>query len=201
MKHLRTFALAVMAAMALLAFGAGTASATTLENGTSPFTHPTEIVASLNGSAKLTALDGTLLATCTGGGVSGPVTQTGSSTTTVKGTVAAAGLTWSGCSQTTHTLQGGELEIHHIAGTSNGTVTGTTFEVTVAILGVSCTYGLSTADTMVHLATLKGDDHTALMEINKTVVKRAGSFICPGETKWVANYHVTSPTGLTVTAG
>ena len=200
MKHLRTIALAVMAAMALMAFGAGTASATTLENGTEPFTHPTEIVASLTGTARLTDSNGNLLDTCAGGGVSGPVTQTGSSTETVKGTVAAAGLTWTGCTATTHTLQGGELEIHHIAGTSDGTVTGTTFEVTVNI-GVSCTYGLSTTDTMVHLGTLKGDDHTPVLDIEKTVVKRGGGFLCPGTAIWDATYHVTSPTGLTVTAG
>jgi hypothetical protein len=171
MKHLRTIALAVMAAMALMAFGAGTASATTIENGTAPYSHPVKIVASLTGgTARLTTAGGELLDTCTGGGVTGPITQTGSSTTTVKGTVAAADLTWTGCTKTTHTLQGGELEIHHIAGTSDGTVTGTTFEVTVAIFGVSCTYGLSTTDTMVHLGTLKGDDHTSVLDIEKTVV-------------------------------
>jgi len=201
MKHLRALIMAALFVMAITASFASTASATTLENGTSPYTHPTELSASLTGSSSFRASDGTLLATCTGGSVSGPITQTGSSTTTVKGTVAAAGLTWSGCSQTTHTLQGGELEIHHIAGTSNGTVTGTTFQWTTNILGVSCSYGLSTNDTMVHLGTLKGDDHTPVLEINKTVVKRAGSFICPNEVKWIANFHVTSPTGLTVTAG
>jgi hypothetical protein len=200
MKHFKTLGSAVLAAMAVMSFAASTASATTTENGTPPYFHPAEIVETLLGSNWRTA-SGEVLDTCTGGTLKAVVTQTGSSSTTVKSTVAAAGLTWSGCTQTTHTLQGGELEIHHIAGTSDGTVTGTTFEVTIAILGVSCTYGLSTTDTMVHLGTLKGDDHTPVLEINKPVVKRSGSFICPGTAVFAATYHITSPTGLTVTAG
>jgi hypothetical protein len=201
MKQLRALIMAALSVMAITASFASTASATTIENGTSPYTHPTELVASLSGTARLTTTGGEQLSTCTGGGLSGPITQTGSSTTTVKSTVAAAALTWTGCTKTTHTLQGGELEIHHIAGTSDGTVTGTTFEWTTAIFGVSCTYGLSTTDTMVHLGTLKGDDHTPILEIKKTVVKLAGGFLCPGTAIWEATYHVTSPTGLTVTAG
>jgi len=201
MKRLKVFGLIAAAAMCAIAIGSATATATTLENGTSPYAHPQSIEATLVGTTRLTDTGGNLLNTCTFGQIKGPVTQTGSSTTTVRTTVAFSDFTSLGCTRTTHTLQGGELEIHHIAGTSDGTVTGTTFEVTVEIFGVSCTYGLSTTDTMVHLATLKGDNHKPLLEINKTMVKRAGSFLCPSTVILEATYQVTSPTGLTVTAG
>jgi hypothetical protein len=200
MKYVKMLGLAAVAAMALMAFGAGTASATTLENGTSPFSHPTIIDASLAATATLETTGGTTLVTCTGGTIEGEA-STGSATETVSGSVSTANLTWSGCSATVDTTQGGELEIHHIAGTSNGTLTGRTFEVTVNVFG-SCTYGLSNNDTMRHVGTLQGDDHTAKMEISTIVFERTeDKFLCPNEARWTATYHVTTPTGLTVTAG
>jgi hypothetical protein len=201
MKHLKTLGLGAAAAMVLTAFGAGNASATTIENGTSPFGHPTIIDASLTGTATLETTGGTTIFSCTGGTIEGEA-STGSATETVSGSIATANLTWSGCSSTFTTTQGGDLEIHHIAGTSNGTVTARTFEFTVVAFGVSCTFGFSSSSTMKHLGTLVGDDHTASMNINTIIFERTeDKFLCPNEARWTANYHVTTPTGLTVTAG
>jgi hypothetical protein len=199
MKYLKIIGLAAAAAMALMAFGVGTASATTLENGTSPFTHPTVLESSLVGSAILETTGGTTLDTCTESTVSGNP-DTGSATATVKG---AATVTFNKCTKSTTVDNGGELEIHHIAGTSNGTVTGNTFDVTVeAFEGTYCAYGLSKDDTMVHVGTLTGDDHTAKIEINTVVVEvTTDKFLCPNDARWTATYHITNPTGLTVTAG
>jgi hypothetical protein len=199
MKYIKMLGLAAMAAMALMAFvGAGTASATTLED--SKGVHPTTISASLLGSATLESTTGsppTVFETCTTGTVHGNP-STGSATTTVTGVATIAS---GGCTATTHVLGGGDLEIHHITGTSNGTVTGNTFEVTKSMFGASCVYGLSKTDAMVHLGTLIGSYTTPLMEVNTILPLRAGSFLCPSETRWTATYEVTTPSGLTVTAG
>src|SRR5918995_3448914 len=86
MKYIKMLGLAAMAAMALMAFvGAGTASATTLED--SKGVHPTTISASLLGSATLESTTGsppTVFETCTTGTVHGNP-STGSATTTVTG--------------------------------------------------------------------------------------------------------------------
>ena len=201
MKYIKVIGLAAMA-MALMAFvGAGTASATTLDNGSGTMLEPgASIDASLSGSAELTNTEGTqVLDTCTTGTIEGVTTNTGSSTETVRGDVTTENLTWANCTNPTKTLQGGELEIHWIEGTSNGTVTGTTFEVTVSVFGVSCTYGLTNNDTMVHVGTLNGSDTAPSIAINTSVPKRVGGFLCPSSAKWKATYNVTTPTGLTVT--
>lgn len=198
MRYLKMLGLAAAAAMALMAFGAGPAWATTLENGTSPYSHPTQIDLSLVGTTRSDSTGGSTLDTCAGGAIQG-IPTTGSATETVRLVVSAANTTWSGCTSTTDTTAGGTLEIHHIAGTSNGTVTGTGFEVTVNIFG-SCTYGLGSG--AVDLGTLKGDDHTAILEIKAVITEQTeDKFLCPNDVIWAATYHVTTPSGLTVTAG
>lgn len=200
MKYLKMLGLAAVAAMALMAFAAGTASATTLDNGKGEhLSIGTAIDASLTESAELLDTNNNPLDTCSTGTIEGVTTTTGAANETVKGTVATADLTWGGCTTTTDTTAGGELEIHWISGGRNGTLTGNTFSVTVAIFGVSCSYGLSTTDTNVHVGTLNGSDTAPTMAINTIVVKTAGGFLCPGSARWKANYRVTTPTGLTVT--
>ncbi|HEX5592860.1 MAG TPA: hypothetical protein VFX35_05885, partial [Solirubrobacterales bacterium] len=154
------------------------------------------------GTATLTTTGGILLDTCTGGGVHGTTANTGSATETVRGTVAKTGVTWFPCTKTTDTLEGGELEIHWISGTKNGTVTGKGFLVTVEVaaeLGGSCSYTLGT--TMVDLGTLIGSTTgDATLAINAVVKIGTGqSILCPTSAKWVANYTVTTPTPLHVT--
>ena len=202
MKHIKAVGFAAMA-MVLMAFvGAGTASATTLDNGSGTMLPSgSSIDTSLVGSAELTNTEGTqILDTCTGGTMEAVTSNTGSASETVRGVVVPENLTWANCTNPTKTLQGGELEIHWIEGTRNGTVTGTTFEVTVSVFGVSCIYGLSGNDTMVHAGVLVGSDTEPTIAVNTVVIERTEpKFLCPTSARWRASYRVTSPTGLTVT--
>jgi hypothetical protein len=192
--------------MAVMAFvGASTASATELYDKTGgnnelvTLAKGTKIEASLSGgTAKLTSTSGTLLDTCTGGGVSGTTSTAGSSTTTVTGGITS--LTWTGCIEPTSTSVNGELEIHHIAGTTNGTVTGknSVVKVNTTIFEAICEYTVGSAldlGTLVGASTSTGN---ATLAIN-TVVPAKNSFFCP-DARWEANYKVTSPLGLVVEA-
>lgn len=196
MKQINMAAVVALSVVALMAGLASSASATTVEDATG--THPTVIDLSLVGSALLSS-GGNALYTCTGGTLEGML-DTGSATSTVTSSISAVNSTWSGCTNTTHTLEGGDLEIHHLAGTSNATVTGAKFKWTTRIFGVSCVYGLSNGP-MVHFGTLIGSDTTAVLHIDTTIIKREGSFICPNLASWKAIYHPTTSKGLTVTAG
>jgi hypothetical protein len=196
MKHVKMFGLAAMAAMALMGLVAASASATALYNGATKLGAGTEIKSTLSGTATLTTTEGTVLDTCAGGEVKGKTSNAGGAAETVKGSVAASGVTWSSCTFTTDTLAGGELEIHYTSGL-NGTLTGTGFEVTIntGLFG-SCIFTLGTGTT---LGTLTGSTTTnATMDINAIATRKSG--LCPSTAKWVGTYKVTSPSPLHVTA-
>ncbi|HEV2858726.1 MAG TPA: hypothetical protein VGW80_10025 [Solirubrobacterales bacterium] len=204
MKYLKILGLAAVAAAALMAF-AGSASATVLCNNntsttacTSKVTAGTAIKSELNGgSATLETTGGTVLVTCTGSTVAGTVENAGGSAATVGGKITA--LTWSGCSKEVKTLVNGELEIHHIAGTDNGTLTAKNTQVTVNGLfeNESCIYG---AGTGTDLGTLVGGA-PATLSISALVKRQTGSgALCPAETRWTASYKVTAPNPLYVAA-
>jgi len=202
MKYVKTLGLGTMVVMALMASAAGAASATTLDDGKgNNLEIGTKIKGSMVGTAALSS-GGTTLVTCTGGALEMATENIGGESATAYATVVAGGLTWSGCSQTIHTLDGGTLEVHHKAEPSRGgTVTASLFKVTVNFLGSSCTYGMSEVKTdKKHFATLTGSDTAAVLDVSATTVKLAGGFLCPNGPKWSATYQVTSPAGLTVTA-
>ncbi len=200
MKYIKMLGLAAVAAMALMAFGAGTASATELyqlKTGANAVTlgKGTTIDASLTGSAKLEA-GGEVLDTCTGGTVDGVVDNPGSSTTTVSGPINE--LTWTGCTKPTTTVKTGALEIHYSSNT-NGTVTGSGSEVTInGIFGTSCVYGTGAGTDLGTLVGATGPHAHATLAINTSVPRVSGGFLCPSTAVWNANYTVTSPTGLVV---
>jgi hypothetical protein len=196
MKSIKTLGAAAMAGIALTAIiAAGTAQATVLGSGETLLTAGTTITATLSGSATLTTTEGTVLDTCTGGEVKGKTTNAGGAAETVKGTVEKTGLTWTRCTEPTSTLAGGSLEIHHITGTTNGTLTGSGFEVTVntTIFG-SCIFTLGAGTT---LGTLTGSTSgNATMDINAVATRKSG--LCPSSAKWVGTYTVTGPSPLKV---
>jgi hypothetical protein len=221
MKYLKMLGLAAVAAMGLMAFfGASSASATVLCKQTdtpscavaNKYGVGTVIHASLKSgtSAKLWAdpKGENPLVTCTESTVRGTIANAGGSESTVSGPLTTTlnpegkhtGLTWGGCTSTTDTLTTGssigELEIHHIAGTHDGTVTSKNSDVTVSIFGVSCTYGSGNG---LDLGILKGGTKQVL-SINATISKVAGSFLCPEKTIWEAEYTVTEPHEIYVTA-
>jgi hypothetical protein len=196
MKHLKMFGLAAMAAMALLGLVAASASATALYSGATKLGAGTEIKSSLTGTATLTTTEGTVLDTCAGGEVNGKTSNAGGAAETVKGKVEKTGVTWSSCTFTTDTLEGGELEIHWTS-LLKGLLKGIRFKVTIntGIFG-SCVFTLGTGTT---LGELTGSTTTnAVMDINAVATRESG--LCPSTAKWVGTYKVTSPSPLHVTA-
>ena len=187
MKHLKIMALAAVAAMAFMAFAAGSASADLYTDAakTVKYAKGTTIVSSLapGGSAALKSGSSTI-ATCTGGEVHG---TTENETGTVTGGISS--LTWTGCSQTTHTVANGKLSI-----ATNGDVTGSGSQVTLGIFGVSCTYGTGEGTK---LGTLSSGE-TPVLKINANIAKVAGGFLCPSTGTWEAEYIVTTPHALYV---
>ena len=208
MRYLKMFGLAVMAAMALMAFlGASTASATKLCKTTDTphcsagWHYPvgTVIKASLKGGTKAVFTDtpGTIKGECAESTLEGGMLNTGSETETVRVEVGAPKLTWGSCTaEKTVTISGGLLEIHWISGSHNGTVTAVEFEVTVKSFGISCIYK---AGAGIHLGALTSGTQPTL-DIN-TVMQVVGGFLCPSTGILKATYVITSPTPLYVTTG
>jgi hypothetical protein len=197
MKHLKTLILAAVAAAAVTAVaGADAASATVLCKTTttpcsSPYAAGTIVVPSLTGSNTLETLEGINMATCLQTNIKTKIEKSGSATSTVYGPnleLAAAN-----CTVPTITLSRGALEIHHISGTDDGTVTGLLAEVTVntSIFG-SCVYG---AGTGVDIGTLFGGE-SPIIKVNGIVKRVSG--ICPNEARWTGEYKVTEPKPLYV---
>ena len=212
MKHLKMLGLAAVAAAALTAFlGAGTASAntvlceTTATSGCAAEGQNWLVGGVLDsslasgGTARLTDTSGFIaIATCTGGTVEGELNRS----TTPRGEVTAANVTWSGCSQTTDTLTGGELEIHHIAGTHNGTVTATGFAVTVPFGSSTCAYGFTAAkDIGTFVPSANGLDGSLSINVGVNLIAAHSSASgCPSSGKWIATYTQTTNTALYVSA-
>lgn len=193
----KKYLFAIFALPVGLAFiGAGSASATVLcfESTTSGCTNygAPLIRASLGGSSTFSTTGGTLLDTCTSGVMEGAVNSVGGSSETIGETIGE--LIWESCTKTTDTIKRGELEVHWISGTDNGTVTGKNISVTINTVFGTCTYGTGSA---LDLGTLKGGN-PATIEVNSLLSKQAGGFTCPSEAKWAASYSVTSPQPLYV---
>ncbi len=195
MKHLKMLGLAAAAAVVALAIGGGTASATVLcqtntEPCTSVYPQGTQIAAALNGGGTIFKA-GFATISCSESSLSGETANRGGSSETVRGLPAAWSTT--GCNATVHILKAGELEIHHIPGTSSGTLTGIGSEVTMATQGISCTYGTNHTD----LGTLTGSN-TATIQAHAQIAKLAGGFLCASPATWGAEYALSTPKPLYV---
>jgi hypothetical protein len=194
MKYIKMLGLAAVSAMALMAFGAGSASATTLEVATVTQNSSVTLSATLASgtSAILETTSGDFQDTCTSSTVGGK-TESPFTGTTVSGKVTT--LTFSNCTHGTRVKSNGSLSVEHIKNTTNGTVrsTGASVEVDSTTFGATLT--CTTNNT--HLGTLTGSGHAhATMHINAVV--NCG-FFAP-TARWKGTYTVTSPTGLGVSA-
>jgi hypothetical protein len=193
MKYVKTFGLAVVAAMALMAFvGASAASAATL---TSPAGTKlgvgAEIDASIEKGTTLLLTAGFANVTCTESTVKGKITNAGGAGVPVSGNIET--LTFSNCpGWHVKVLKKGTLAIH-----GNGTLTSSGAEVTVSPLeGTSptCTYVTNNTD----IGTLTSGT-PATMHINASLTKTASSgFLCASPAKWEGSYVVTTPGTLIV---
>jgi hypothetical protein len=124
--------------------------------------------------------------------------NTGSATTTPIYDVEKANMTWgavgNGCSNTTDSIAGGELEPHWIAGTDNGTVTARGFEWTTVLAGVSCIFGFGSGTSIGDLT----GGAPAILHVNVIMIKTAGSFLCPSTARLTGTYTITNHTAVYV---
>jgi hypothetical protein len=196
MKHVKMLGLALIAAASVMAFVASSASATALYSGATKQGVGTQIVATLSGSATLKSTGGTLLDTCTGSEIKGKISNAGGAGVTVSGAIET--LNWGVCTEPTTTTTKGELEIHHISGGINGTLTAkkTTVDVNTTIFGAVCQYTVGEA---LDLGTLNGKTAGDATITPKVVIPAENTFFCP-DANWEATFNVTSPTPLHVTA-
>jgi hypothetical protein len=205
MKYLKMLGLAAVAAMALMAIGAATASATELDKVTSGGAKDKLVVGDtlhvsqdVGATINLTDTAGNPIDTCKESTAHGKITNAGGAGATVVGAIEK--LTWGGCTSPTTTLVPGELEVHGIAGTDNGTVTGKGTIVTISVFGVSCRYGTGAGTDLGILTGNTSSSGHATMDINAILFEQPPDvFLCPNSGKWIGTYTVTTPTGLYVT--
>jgi hypothetical protein len=130
--------------------------------------------------------------TCTGGTIKGKITNRGGANITV--TIGLEEWTWSNCTHSTMTIAAGELEVHNIVNTDNGTITGKNTKWTTVISGITCTYGFGNG---VNIGDLTGG-FEATIDIDAVLNKQAGSFLCPQTMILTASFWVTEPKPLFV---
>lgn len=205
MKYLKMLSLAAVAAAALMAFlGAGTASATVIcKNNLNTTACSEKYPVGTKGTASLAAgttavletTAGEALVTCTESVISSTLENAGSATTTVKSGVST--MTFANCNLPVVVLKGGSAELHHIAGTDNGTLTTFGTEVTVQIFGTTCVYGSGSGlDVGITVGGNPGS-----MQLSTVFPRISGSFICPADARFTGKYVATSPTNAWVAAG
>jgi len=157
---------------------------------TSPYSISTVLDLGLAGGATTRFTDsGATIATCTGSTAKGPI----AGSTGEVNTVTLESLTWSGCSQTTHTLKAGKMEIKWTSG-NDGEVIGQESQWTLGVFGTSCSYGVGEG---IKLGTLAGGE-TPTLKIEALVPRTGGNVLCPVVVTWDAEYVVTEPHALYV---
>lgn len=191
MKHLKMLGLVAIAVLGLIAFvGAGTASATTLytsSNLTNPYPAGTTFDFTLvqGHSVTFTNGKGEELDTCSESTFEWKTAS--ESGTPLSGAIEQLG--FGGCTTTTIPIALGSLQIEKV-GTNEGKVVGKGLQATIAIFGVTCTYGFGSGTT---LGTITGGTAPVLLISGATLVKTAGGFLCPSTAGFDADYIITSP--------
>jgi hypothetical protein len=201
MKYPKALGLAVAAALAFAAFaGAGPASATVLCKeektpcGAADYPAGTEFKAQLvNGVSDLWKAGEKVINTCTASTITGKTTTTGGATSTV--TLPLSSLTWGGCTTARKALKPGTFEIHYRGAELNPDATVTSIGMEWEEAG--CTYGTGAGAVLGGFTKTKPGSHT-ILDVQITVPKLAGGFLCPITVKWEATYTITAPTPLYV---
>jgi hypothetical protein len=190
MKYLKMLGLAVLSAMAVTAFAAGSASATTLEVGGVAQNSSVTLEGSLTSgtSAVLRTTDTGFIDTCTTSVIKGK-TEGVFTGKAVSGKVSA--MTFSNCTHSVKVISGGSVSVEHIAGTTNATVRSSGFQAEV----LSTTFGawLNCTTNNTHLGTFTGSKSGhASAAVNGVI--NCGFFV--PSAKWEGHYTLTTPTGL-----
>ena len=205
MKYMRILALAAPLGVLLALIAAGTSSATVLCSTTAnpcPAGQKVPVGTFAKGSLKpgssgvFTDTEGGMLATCSEAIISGTLEKAGSATETPSGKGGPENVTWGKCTFPMKTIHGGTVEVHHIAGTDNGTVTASGFETTLnTIFFGSCiyTYGSGT-----DIGIVTGGTNPSL-DVNMVLNKASGSaFACPGTIRGSGEGIITEPTNTPI---
>jgi len=204
MRYLKPLGLATVVVMGLTAFiGAGSASATVLCSTTAdPCPAGQKWPANtsfdfsvLGGGLHVTDTAGEEVDACETSTMKGKITSAGSTTETVTGPVEET--TFGICTFPTSVLERGKLEVHRIAGTSNGTVTTDgTFRWTInSIFFGSCIFGFTSGTSIGDIT----EGNPAILHINAVVEKFSGSNLaCPTTQVMEGTYTLTSPAGTTL---
>jgi hypothetical protein len=130
-----------------------------------------------------------VLVTCSEVEIEGKLESKGGASETIKQGVKPENVKWRKCSLTMDTIKGGEIEIHHIAGTDNGTVILRGIETTALIFGATCAYSYGTGTDVGYIT----GGPTPVMHIKGVLPKSAGSFICPQEITGETEGVLTAP--------
>ena len=200
MNYVKLLALAAGTVAVLIAVaGASLASATVLCGSTTTACAAvkpaaTVIDADVKGSLAFKETGGGVLTTCTSGTIKAATANVGGVNETVGAPI--NNLVWgavgAACTRGVVNVLLGSLEMHAIANTDNATLTGIGTEITLEALGLSCTYGFGAGT---HLGTITGGKEPAI-DVNTTLAKTAGGFLCPVTVKWTAEYTVKEPKPL-----
>ncbi len=212
MKYAKMLSLAAVAAGALMAFiGVGTASASRLCSTQVPSGDPCpagqnwavnqvlDFSIPSGKSAVLVDTEGSELDKCSTSTIKGKITNIGSATETVTGSVEE--LTWGSCTFPTKTLKTGKLEVHRISDSANGTVTADgTFEVTINVVFASCVYGVTSGADLGEITEGKvsGTTTSPVFHANAVAEEFTESPLCPNTAKWTGTYNLTTPSGTTL---
>ena len=202
MKHVKMLGLAT-AALALTAIIVACSASATVLCSTAADPCPvgqnwpvgTALDLSATKDIVMVGTNGEELDKCSTSTIKGKLTNAGNSTSTL--TASIEELTWGSCTFPTKTLTMGALEIHKIAGTSNGTVTADgAFEWTTnTVFFGSCLYGFTAGKDIGTIT----EGNPAAITINTVVEKFSGSnFACPETLKMAGTYTLTSPAGTTL---
>lgn len=201
MTYMKKLVIAAMATMAVAAFAASTASATTLEYNGVTRNETLSITASLTPgtSMVMSRTDGSFIKTCTGSHIAAhtvtPFTASGSNEITA--TIDT--LTFTNCERPVTVHKPGHLEIGHETGTTHATVTSSGAEITTGspFGTLNCKTG-----TGVDIGTLTGattpENPSPHAEIHINAITNCG-FLVPSAS-WKGTYIVTNLTDFGVSA-
>ncbi|MGN6257096.1 MAG: hypothetical protein ACTHN3_04995 [Solirubrobacterales bacterium] len=204
MKYLKTFGLCLALATALMAFGAGSASATKLCSvNTSPcpagntYGKGTAIKTQLVPGTVSTMSSGFTTVTCTESTMSGKTTSEGGSGA-VTGEISSA--TWKNCTSSLGSCTASALKTPwpaEVTGSGgNGTMTVQHPAAKFTCGGTTCEYEASKASLSV-----SGGNPAKAKASNISLGKIGGGFLCSSTASWSGEYEVTAPKPLFIVSG
>jgi hypothetical protein len=196
MRHLKMFAVAVVAATALVAIAAaGSASATVLcmTNTTPcgevvPKAKALELNTTAGGAMFIKA--GFTTIECTGSQIKGDVAESGGLGLDVRIPITAT--TFSGCSCPVTVLKTGTLYLSSVAGTMNANARLSGFEWATECGGVKCVFGSEATFAFTGGGPAELATGTSGATAGSTIPKKEGSFLCNSSSAWMVAYEVTN---------